>query len=519
MVDFLYRVEIDSERDWTFNNPQDDISNYLESLSWNFGLQEPFRSIATPASMQLKLHNFNGDLDLDNSSALYYDKMRAGTLVRVSIWDGDEYVVRAVMKMKPPVPKIEGLDKKLYIEATDILSRFLDMEFVAPLQTNVRIDEALDLLHASDKAIYPYESYYQFAGHTSIGDGKGPFYGPDFTDFEDSVTTLLFIGDNLGRENKLRVQNYVRDAVDAEMNAIFFFDCRGEKFKFLNRNHATETDVSWVLIDSFEAVYAKPDKYMCNLFTVNYFPRRIGAEGTLLYESDSVPIRINARATQKLTLRYKDADNPSAAVGALDVLMPVVGTDIIANSAEDGSGEDWSRFLILSLVKGAASSELTIFNRKRGDPAYITSLSLYGTPIVIENKESITEINDDSIFRHERMPDYKNLYAVSSLDDAQAFARFMVDSFGEPRDMIETLTVYATEENGAQVIHRTIGDVITVIDNQKGHEDDYMIVGERHRALPMQGLHAVTYTLRSTGSGSLFTLGTSYYDEGDVVGL
>jgi hypothetical protein len=146
-------------------------------------------------------------------------------------------------------------------------------------------------------------------------------------------------------------------------------------------------------------------------------------------------------------------------------------------------------------------------------------MQLRGTPILIENKESVTEINDDSIFRHERIPDYKNLYAVGDSDTAQAYARFMVDSFGEPSEMLERIRVFATEDNAAQIIARKVGDVITCIDNQKGHEADYMIVGERHTANPHKGLHEVIYTLRPSGRGSLFTLGTSLYDEGDVVGL
>jgi hypothetical protein len=516
------RFHADVAQDWQFDDALSDISNYVEDCSWHHGMNEPFRSVAAAAGMSLKLHN-NGDLDIYDSSALYYDKLRIGTLIRVQAWDSSagDYVTMAVMKIVDQTPRIEGLDKKLFIECTDILKKFLDAEYVAPLQTGVRIDEALLALHQTDKAIYPYPSYYAFIEFNSVEDGTGPFDGSEFVDFEEAETLLPFVGDNMGRENKMRISTYVRDCVDAEINALYFFDCRSETFKFFNRNHATEAETLWTLVDSFEASYCKPNKYMVNEYTVNFYPRAIGAEGSVLFESDSVPFAIPAKDTREITIRYRDPDNPSAAVGALEVLDPVIGVDIIANSAEDGSGEDWSRFIIASFVgqKGAASSKLSLYNRKVGDPAYITQLRINGTPITIFNKESLTERNIDSIYRHENIPEQKNLYAVSDQDTAQAYARFMVDSFGEPSELIERVKVIATLANREQIINRTIGDVIRLVDSQKNHDDIYMIVGEEHRPNARNSQYEVTYIVRSVGRGKLFTLGASTYDEGDVLGL
>lgn len=514
-----YKIELDAEHDWTFTGVLSDITNYVQDMRWNFGSNQPYRQVAASGKLNLILHNYNGDLDLDNTEALYYDRFRAGTLIRVSAWDGSEWVVMVVMKIADPVPKVEGLDKKLHIACNDILDKFLDSEYVAPLQTNVRVDEALSALHATDKAIYPYPSYYAFIEFNTVEDGTGPFDGSEFTDFEEAETTLLYVGDNLGKDSKMRAANYVRDVVEAEFNSLYFFDCRSEFFKFFNSYHATNTAVVWTLVDEFEAEYCRPQEYMVNEYTVNYYPRQIGAENSTLFESDSVPFALNARATRKFTLRYADPNNPSASVGALEVLDPVVGVDIVANSAADGSGDDWSHFIIPSLVKGAASSELILFNRKAGDPAYITALRLLGTPIAIYNKESLTERNIESIYRNETIPGYKNLFAIADEDTAQAYARYMVDTFGEFSEMIVRLKVVATADNYQQIIHRSIGDVIRVIDSQKNHDDTYMIVGEAHSPNAIKEQHEVVYTLRSVGRGKLFTLGTSYYDEGDVLGL
>lgn len=514
-----YRIQLDSERDWTFGNGLDDISNYVEEISFQHGSDQPYRSIAPAAKMQLKLHNFDGDLDIYNSTALYYDKFRIGTLIRVMARDTSGFVQMAVMKIVDVTPKIEELDKKLYIQCSDIIGKFLDSEYIAPLQTNVRVDEGLAALHATDKAIYPYESYYAFIEFNTVEDGTGPFDGSEFTDFEEAETTLLYVGDNLGKDSKIRVSNYVRDCVEAEVNGFYFFDCRNEVFKFFASYHASEQSSVWTLVDNFTAEYCKPTKYMVNEYTVNYFPRQIGDANSTLYESDSVPFALQAKSSREFTLRYSDPNNQNASVGALEILDPVMGVDIIANSRADGSGTDRTSFIVPSLKKGAASSVLTLFNRRGGNPVYITTLKLKGTPIEIYNKEALTETNIESVYRHERIPDYKNLYGVSDQDTAQAYARFMVDTFGEPSEMLERITVVATADNLSNVINRSIGEVITCIDNLKGHEDDYMIVGEQHRINPKTGQHAVTYTLRSVGRGKLFTLGTSYYDEGDVLGL
>jgi hypothetical protein len=496
------------------------------------GAMGAYDPIGTSAYMELVLSNANGDFNLQDTSAKYYGKVRRGTLVKAQgSLDGTTWTTLSVLKISDIVPtySMSG-DHSITLKCADILKGFLDQDFIAPLQTNVRTDQVLTALHSKSNAIYPYESYYQFLDHTSIGDGRAPFEGSVWTDFETGETTFPYYGDNLDRGQGVKVGQYIKDAVQAEIFGLYWFSPRSERFKFLSRYHASDTAISWYITTAITDVptysYARD---LVNDFALGYYPRAIGAEDSILWQSDSVPFAVTARSTKRMTAKYRDPDNPSASVGALAVNELERGVDFIANSEADGSGEDWTRFITITLLKGTASSELVIYNRKEGDPAYLTTLQVKGTPITAYNKEIAYAYNDNSVFGlgsdqttgNDRAATSENLFAVSGIDFAQAYADFKVNAFGDPLFVIERLNIVVKSEDTttqAQVLARSIGDVINFVDIENSHNLDYMIVGESHNIIPntVPAMHTVTYTLRPTSRGALFILDESTSDGGDI---
>lgn len=531
MASFYYRIKLDTERDASFTGYHNDITVYVANLRWQSGLTTAWDVLANPAYLELTLANQSGDFALENTSAKYYGKLRRGNLVKVEMAVTlSTWVTMVVLKISDLVP-IYSRDgnHQVIVKCKDIMSDFLSQTFIPPLQTDVRIDQILDELHAGAAALWPYETYYQFIGHSSIGDGRAPFYGPDLTDFETAETTLPFFGDNLDRGNGVTAQQYLKDAVEAEIYGIYWFSVRDELFHFLSRYHASDTASSWTIDDTVMDIPSYSfGRDLVNDFAFSYFPRAIGDEHSILFQSDNVPFSIAARSYKQMILKYRDPNNESATVGALAVDDMVKGTDFIANQEQDGSGDDWTRFLSVTLYKGASSTKAIFFNRKVGDPAYITTLQLRGTPITAYNKETVFGYNDTSIAGdgldnstgNDRKSLSQTLSAISDTDFAQDYANYRVNTFAEPAQVLERIGITVKETDTVtrnQILNRTIGDVITVNDRNTGHLLDYMIVGEIHAATPHDGIHNTTYIVRPTNKGALFILDSSYSNDGDTL--
>lgn len=532
-MSLYHRFLLDTQRDYSFAGYLTNITTYVIKANWQFGVIAVNDCIGNSAYMELILSNAGGEFTLDDTSALYYGKIRTGTLIRVQMSQNNStWTNMATLKIREINPNysMDGAHS-LTIKASDILQDFLNQDYIPPLQTNIRVDNALRALHNTRAAIWPYESYYQFIGHTSIGDGKAPFYGADWVDFETAETTLDYLGDNLGKEQKLVVQQYIRSCVEAEIFGLYYFSPRSEKFEFLSRYHAADTAVSWNVTEAITGIpkftYGRD---FVNDYALGYFPRDVGTANSVLWQSDNVPFSIPARSTKRLTIKYRDPNNESASVGALLVNDPVKGTDIIFNTLSDGSGAaNLNDKIDITLIKGAASSELIISNLRRRDQTWITFLRITGTPITAYNKEIAYGYNDGSLFGsgsdetsgNDRKSGSDTLAAISDPDFAQSYADFRVNVFGQPQQVIEKITIPIKDTDTvtqAQVLTRTIGDVINVTISVLDHNTDYMIVGEMHSVTGAnERQHTVSYLLRPTNTSALFILDTSNSNAGDTL--
>jgi hypothetical protein len=78
-----YIVEIDTDRDGTFDNALDDVTEYVTALSWSNGIMRPYDELASVNRMRMVLFNRDRQFDVDRSGATYAEKLYPSTLVRV----------------------------------------------------------------------------------------------------------------------------------------------------------------------------------------------------------------------------------------------------------------------------------------------------------------------------------------------------------------------------------------------------------------------------------------------------
>ena len=534
-MSFDYEIYLDVDRDGKFTNGLGDISQYVISCSWGHGLSNPWDSIAAAAGMSIIINNAGGEFGLTDPDATYYGKLTHGSLIRVRVSYNGITTQLTALKIKdiqylPDASQSNGIEHQLQITCEDIVGKFLSQEFNPELKFDVRADEALTEIFEQAEYIYPYDGSWFYIGTSEIG-GSDIIYdyaAENHINFEEGYTVLPYSGDNLDRGTGAKIQSYIRDLMKAEFAGIFFWDVRNEQFKFFHRHHNRVAQKSpYIERTSSHTFYmedivnAQPvyGEGLANKITVNYYPRKVGTPDSVIAESNATPFAIAAQDSVNIKLRFRDPDNPDASVGGMDVFIPERGLDIIGNSAEDGTGYDWTEFVETGVVTLSAEEiEIRFFVRKVGDPVFITTFQVRGTPLISYQRESIEVLDTESRRLYDkvtRSPDNGRL--IADAFTAQQYANHLIGLHRTPDLFYRSITLIPkTPAITEQIQTREIGDIITIHDS---HDDNtnYMIVGERHDINLETALHMATWTLRPVKYGNLFLIGTSEIGGPDIL--
>ena len=85
----MLKVVLDIDRDYTFDNALDDLTDYTLEASWNYGGVTKLGYVGTYAEMlppsrsTIRLVDRTGAFNLKNTSATYHGKLKRGVLVRI----------------------------------------------------------------------------------------------------------------------------------------------------------------------------------------------------------------------------------------------------------------------------------------------------------------------------------------------------------------------------------------------------------------------------------------------------
>jgi len=512
MASATYEVKIDFGRDGTYGHAQSDLTAYVLDMTWNNGMTRPDLEVANPASLSLTLSNTGGDFNVEDSGATFYGLFARGQLVRVrATFSAVTYTLfTGKLRTVPYIdPKTYG-SQQVTIIADDLMEQMLDAEFVPDLLTSITADQALQHVFDKAAAVLPYASDYWMLGHSASALGTNTTLVDTGVgvNFETGKTTLAYVGDNTGGDRSTRVQQYIRDALAAEGGGRFYFDGRTGKFVFHNRHH----DINPASAATLTAADYDDGRYVAqtevtNHVTVHYTPREIGGAASVLWQSEGV-ITLAGGEVKTIKARYRDASDNSARVGGKDFIVPLKGTDMVANLASDGSGEDRTNRTTLSVEFGAGEAQIVLENSHH-NTFYVTTMQVRGTPIKSFQRQSVELSDPDSIYNYDQRDETITLNAVDTLDLAQSIAGVRLAQFKKPHSWYENISFNANKVDSrmTQALTRDIGDTITVTHTGINHSKMYVIVGERHR---VQGggdhSHEVTWILKSNDRGQFWVL-------------
>jgi len=122
--------------------------------------------------------------------------------------------------------------------------------------------------------------------------------------------------------------------------------------------------------------------------------RKVDDVDTTVLFSLTSPFKVPASTTSTVLGPYRDPNQEAARVGGTDMRTPVAVTDYVANAKSDGSGEDLTAFVNLTVTFGGNGAKIEVENTTP-KPAFLTKLQLRGRGI-FDFQNVIAEAEDEA---------------------------------------------------------------------------------------------------------------------------
>jgi hypothetical protein len=219
------------------------------------------------------------------------------------------------------------------------------------------------------------------------------------------------------------------------------------------------------ILTNFEAPYGAG---VVNRMPTTAYPRRYDTSPQILFQLDE-PFEIAQRPFDSdkrgrnylLEGTYADPEG-GAHIGARDVITPVITTDYLMNSQEDGLGVDISSSLYIDMRKGSEGFTAFLANTNATYPtAYVTKFNVRGTGLYQYNPVTFTAENEDSIAENEAQEmtlhqKYRGTNVFGSV-----YAKSVVEEYGDARVRLQSVTFCANKSGQCMMafLHTDVGDV------------------------------------------------------------
>lgn len=288
----------------------------------------------------------------------------------------------------------------------------------------------------------------------------------------------------------------------------------GEKAVF-QREESRVTQASAATLSnsmSFMSV-KRPTDNIFNKIIGKVHPTRVDTDATtLLYENDS-EIYIDGGNTQTFTFRFRDPNNPSVRISAVDVVTPLVAdTHYRGSKYQNTTGNDSTSLLSITDTNGGNSSEWEIENTG-GFRIYINLINIFGKGIYYYNPVTITQESGDA----DRETTYDFFY-LNNVLKAKGFLSHLLTRISSDKPELESVSFYADENATLMGYAMTldIGDRVTVAETATGVSGDYTINNVEY-AIETNGTLKVTWGLEPVRSTAFFILDQSDLNGTDVL--
>lgn len=496
------KVYVDWDNNGNFTGTNEEISADVIEASWRLGIKKPYQFVADEATAQITVKNDTGKYNPDNSSSIFYGNLLPGRGLKIAYTDerllvdenGDQLIdengdllttdyevilwTGAIEKIRPGWDPAAIYTGKLTatIEASSQKRVLQDLTLNLGILIDKRANEILQLILAEIGATYSLE-----AGITLFAR-----YGdlPNSNAYED-----------------------IKDIVTGEQGR-FFVD-RQARFIFWNRHHILQTTTVAATVSS-GGTY-KPFKLehtginldlVYNRVRVTCKPRKTQSSVTLweLNTPVDIPAKVGTK-DGKIVIEaspFRDAD----------------GNEVSAASVAYTA--DTYTFGSATITLGTASNKVKItLTNTNFYPAQLATLQITGTPKSTKSDLTVEVEDADSIAAYGIQELRFSIPALDTAGQASDMANFELVRRKDPRDTVEMIA-FLNVPDGAANAHQLdwmIGTRLTLNLTEIGHNADYIIIGEEHRAGPIDKVHETRYILEPVEANQFWLIEIVGYSE------
>jgi hypothetical protein len=430
------------------------------------------------------------------------------------------------------VPGTKG-PRRVMVTCGDFMEVAASHEFVLPtLAENKRIDEVVPLI-TDEMPIQPLA--------TSFATGEDTFptvfdtvrqRAKAITEFVKlTLSEFGFIyrrGDRTGGETLVVESRLTRSGVD-NANLIISGADSGFLLKEDGDFLLQETGDKIILDEAVEASFdnvmhfrgmrVSYGKNLSNRIAVNIYPRRIdGAATTVLYSLEK-SFKILAGETQTgFRGAYRDPEGISSKTNGKEMVVPVSGTDYVANDQEDGGGANRTADLTVDETYGTEAVSYDLTNTG-GTDLWVTKLQARGKGIYWDDIfVSIFEDSDSQDIHGTHMLTLDMKYQEDAII-GQAFADYVLNAEKDPDFTVDAAPLMANRSsmNFYGFLDLEPGTKAEFIEDQANISGDWFIQG--YSAQILAGKYVLWVPVLQAASKSSFWLwDTSKWDINTVWG-
>ena len=262
------------------------------------------------------------------------------------------------------------------------------------------------------------------------------------------------------------IWTYMNQVAEAEGGRVFF-DETG-RLNFWNRTHYRDnSDISYTFdFDNhiMDLDYEISKEKTKNRIYIKAYPKK-KLTNVRIYNDTDVP-SIQPGETQEFFCQFNYLQESS--VPAFNVQLPVIGTDIIANTNEGGTGSNISSSVSISSYFIFRESMRINLRNENASTAYLTRFRIYGDPIVIARRIEIIEedTNAQAIYDVQELQIENNLITDDTF--AETLASQKLAELKDPRDFISITAI--------GVPYLQLGDIVRVQRSYNGEYENFHIV-------------------------------------------
>ena len=477
------------------------------SASWQLGFSQPFDLMARDNTAELVVQNGTRNFSPEYASGAYYGNLVPGRALKITstyasitatMWLG------WISSYKPAV-NIKG-ERTCTLSCTGWFERAQRRESLIPIQLSKRADEVIATILDESDILPPGISGRWILGVATLGQST---YLGAITDYFEALdtgdTTFAFAGDWAANTS---VYSAIREMVEREAGR--FWQARDGALTFAPRTYfPAHTTVMATFADGMQAMDYEFGADVSNIITTNYQPRIAGSAGSTLATLGSSAL---APAASYVDIEFRFVGSGTGeTVAGTALTTPVATTDYTANSLADGSGADLTANVTAAIISTNATAA-TVRYSNSGAAAYIQASSkLRGTPLTKFNQIAYTATDSDSVLAYGRLA-YNSPGVQDSLADATTLGDYQLSLRKDPVGRVDGVTFSGWDTRiTTDILARTIGDRITMTEQQTQAGGAWFILGETHQV--SEGAYNVTWVLEDAGTIIYWLLGTATQSE------